>query len=173
VRHEEVQQAVLGGSQGNFALARAHAVTRIVELQTLDFDDVRAARGRRAPQNRLNAGEQLARRERLRDVVIRAALETADLVLLLGASGQHDHRDFLGIFGALQGARQLEPAHIRQHPIDEHQVGPHVDDPLARLAAVLGLAYVIPGAPQAEGNHVPNGLFVFDDEDALGGHLLS
>ena len=46
VGHEEMQQAVFGGSQGYLALARAHAVTGIIELESLYFHRVCGA-GRR------------------------------------------------------------------------------------------------------------------------------
>ena len=72
------------GPEGDFALPGAHAVARIVELQPLRFHDVGGARRGGTPQHGLDARQQLARRERLGDVVVGAALEAADLVLLLG-----------------------------------------------------------------------------------------
>ena len=43
--------------------------------------------------------------------------------------------------------------------------------PRAGLTAVLRFSHFVTRAPQAEGHHVANRLFVFDDEDALGGHI--
>src|SRR5271166_1523064 len=97
VGHEEVQQPILGRSQGNLALAGTDAVAGIVELEPLDLDHVGAAGGPCAAQYRLNARQQLARREGFGDVVVRTALETADLVLLLGSCRQYDDRNLLGI----------------------------------------------------------------------------
>ncbi len=159
------------GPKRDFALPGAHAVARIVELQPLHFHDVAGACRSSTPQHGLDARQQLARRKGLGDVVVRAAFEAAHLVLLLGPGGEHDHRDLLGVLGALQRARQLQSAHVRQHPVDQHQIRPHIDDARARLAAILRLAHLVPGAPQSECNHVANRLFIFDDEDAFGGHV--
>ncbi len=168
-----MQQPVFGGPERDLPLAGADPMAGVVQLQALDLDDVSAApAGADAAQHRLDAREQLARRKRLGDVVVGAALETAHFVLLLGARGQHDDRDLLGVLGALQGAGELQAAHVRQHPIDQHQVRPHVDDPGARLAAILGLTHIVAGAAQPERDHVANAFFVFDDEDALGRHVL-
>ena len=170
--HEEMQQPVLGGPQGDFAVAGADPVAGVVEFQTLHLHHVGGARGRGAAQHRLDAREQLARRKWLGDVVIGAAFEAADLVLLLGSGGEHDDRDLLGVLGALQRPRELQAAHVRQHPIDQHQIRPAVDDARARLAAILRLPDFVSGAPQSEGDHVADGLFVFDHEDAFGGHVI-
>ena len=146
VGHEKMQQPVFGGAERDLALARADPMTGVIELQALDLHHVGRARRRGSPQHRLDAGQQLARRERLGDVVVGAALEAADLVLLLGSGGEHDDRNLLRVLRALQRAGQLEAAHVGQHPIDQHQIGPRVGDAGARLAAILGLVHVVAGA---------------------------
>ena len=171
MRHEEMQQAVLRGPQGDFAFAGTDPVARIVELEAVGLHDVGGPRRRGAAQHGLDACQQFPRGKRLGNVVVGAALEAAHLVLFLGASREHDDRDLFGILGALQGSGQLQSAHIRQHPVDQHQIRPHVDDSRPGLAAVFRLPDFIAGAPQAEGDHVANRFFVFDYEDALGCHV--
>ena len=91
----------------------------------------------------------------------------------LGACREHDNRDFLGILGAFQRPGQFQTAHVGQHPVDQHQVRSNIDDARSRLPAVLGLANFIACPPQSKGNHVTDALFIFNDEDALGGHIVA
>ena len=49
-----------------------------------------------AAQYRIDARQQLARRERLGDVVVGATIEARHLVALRGARRQHDHRQVAG-----------------------------------------------------------------------------
>ena len=126
---------------------------------------------RRATQHRVDARQQLARRERLGDVVIGAAVETHDLVLLFSARGQHDDRHFLGLLVALQRARQLEAAHVRQHPVDQHQIGALIGNAGARRAHIGRFAHFEAAAAQSECNHFADRPLVFDDQDLLGCHV--
>ena len=73
--------------------AAADAMAGAIERQPADLDASRRCRsGAAAPQHRIDARQQLARRERLGDVVVGAAIEAGDLVALGGARRQHDHR---------------------------------------------------------------------------------
>ena len=73
-----------------------------------------------AAQHRPDAGDQLARRVRLGDVVVGAELQPDDLVDLAVARGHHDHRharprpQLLAHVGA---------AHPGQHQVQQHDVG--------------------------------------------------
>ena len=68
-----------------------------VDAQRAVLDDasdaVGGGRRRRAPQHVAHPRRQLARRERLDDVVVGAELEADDAVDLVGAGGEQDHRD--------------------------------------------------------------------------------
>ena len=123
---------------------------------------------RRAAQHRVDARQQLARREGLGDVVVGAAFEARDLVALLGARGQHDDRQLAGLAVALQRARELEAAGVGQHPVDQQQVGQLVGDLGAARARVGGLAHFEAGAAQAEGDHLANRALVLDDQNLFG-----
>ena len=79
---------------------------------------VATAVGRGAAQNALDPGDELARIERLRQVVVGADLETDDLVHVLVASGQHQDRDV----GALaHAAADLEAVHVGQVEVEDDQ----------------------------------------------------
>jgi hypothetical protein len=96
-----------------------------------------------AAEHGLDAGEQLARRERLRQVVVGAELESGDAVGLLVARRQHQDRD---VRVAADAAADLEPVNVRQAhvehddpnraPFDFHErvlpaLGPHHREPVA------------------------------------------
>ena len=74
--------------------------------------------GRRAAQDRLHAGNQLARVERLRQVVVGADLEADDLVDVLVSCGQHQDRNV----GRLADATaDLDPVDVGQHQVEHDQ----------------------------------------------------
>src|SRR5580698_6091710 len=67
--HEKMQQAILSRTQGDLALARTHTMARVIEIQTSGFHHLSRTGRRRAPQNRLDARQQLTGREGFGDVV--------------------------------------------------------------------------------------------------------
>jgi hypothetical protein len=74
-------------------------------------------------QQAVGARQQLAHRERLDDVVVRARLETAHTVGLLAARRQHDERQALGGRLLAQAPAQLDAGQAGQHPVEDQQVG--------------------------------------------------
>src|SRR6266581_4841908 len=73
----------------------------------------------RATQHRVHAGEDLANREWLGDVVVGAKLETDDLVDL-GVLGRDD--DDRHAAALAKRAAEVEAAHPRQHQVEQHEV---------------------------------------------------
>src|SRR3954454_8712242 len=80
-----------------------------------------------APQDGLDSGRQLARRERLRDVVVRPELEPCNAVRLLVARGEHQDRP---LRARADPAADLEAVHARESDVEP--------DEAHRLAAQLG-----------------------------------
>src|SRR6266446_1914653 len=92
------QLELLGGEVHRVALhADLEAVAVDLELADLHVRLLLGVAGTGAAGDRADAGEQLARRERLGHVVVGAHLEAEDLVTLLDAAGVHDHGDVLGV----------------------------------------------------------------------------
>src|SRR2546430_7144795 len=83
VRHEELEHAVLGRPERDRARAHHHPMASLIEHQALEFDELVDAVGTAAAQHCVDARQQLPRRERLGDIIIRPALEAGDLVALL------------------------------------------------------------------------------------------
>ncbi len=171
MRHQERQQTVFRRAEADRAAVRQHPMPGLVERQAVARHPFLGPCGGAAAQHGLDARQQLARREGLGDVVIRAALEAGDLVGLLRARGQHDDRDVARILVAPQLPGQLQPAGVRQHPVEQDEVRPPVADARPRRLAVLGQCDLQAGAPQPESNEVANGLLVLDDQDPGFGHV--
>ena len=115
------------------------------------------------PQQRADAGRQLLRGERLREVVVGAGLEAGDDVVGVGPGGDHDDRD---VARAPDRPAHLEAVDAREHDVDEHDVGRVAVERLERVLAGLGLldlpALVLEG-------HLDRGadaLVVLDGQDA-------
>ena len=138
-------------------------MARLIQGEAIEFDHLVDAIDGRATQHRIDAGEELARGERLRDVVVGAAFEAGDLVALLGPGREHDHGELAGLTVALQRAGELEATHVREHPVDEHQVGALVGQRSPCRAAILGLADLKAGTLQTERDHFAYRALVLND----------
>ena len=119
-----------------------------------------------APQRRLHARAELAHRERLGDVVVRAELEPEDLVDLLGLRGEHDDRHRLAL-GA-QAPADLEAVHPRQHHVEHDEIEDLLVEARERLAAVGRLDHLVAVPLQREGEKGLDRLLVVDEQDSGG-----
>ena len=95
----------------------------------------------RAAQQRADPRAELADRERLRDVVVRAELEPEHLVELVVARGEHDDRHRAR---RPQPLADLEPVEPRQHQVEHDQVDRLLGEPPQRLLAVASLDNNVP-----------------------------
>ena len=73
-----------------------------------------------APEQRLDPAHQLAQPERLRQVVVRAELEADDLVDLVVAGGQDQHRRLRA--GGPEAAEDLEAVDAGQPDVEHDEV---------------------------------------------------
>ena len=101
-----------------------HAPRGLVDLDAADFDDVVlvdicADEAIISGQMRLHPRHQLTRRERLRDVIICAQPQTADLVnvIFLG----RDHQDG-GVESLADLAADVKAVHSRQHQVENEEI---------------------------------------------------
>src|SRR6188508_3071213 len=76
--------------------------------------------GPRASQHRVHSGQKFVDVKRFGYVIVRTEIESPELVGLLSPGGQHDDRS-----GAAppQRAEQLEAGRIREHEIEEDEIG--------------------------------------------------
>ena len=117
-----------------------------------------------SPGERTQAREELGKRKRLHQVVIRAAVETGNAVIDGVPSGQHQHRR--PDAGCAHAPADLEAVDVRQHHVQHDRVvlvrlrHPHSD-----VAAVgdVGRKPLVDEAAPDEARHPQ---LVFDDEHA-------
>src|SRR3546814_20324069 len=83
------------------------------------------------------------------------------------SSDLDDDRDLGGELLAAPAPGQFDAAGARQHPVEQDQVGDAVGDRLLRLACVAGVGRFVFPLAQGEGDHLADGRFVVDDQDAL------
>src|ERR1700683_2680076 len=115
----------------------------------------------------MDARQQLARRESLRDVVVGPSLKPRHLVALLGASSEEDDGQLARLAISLERPRKLKPAHVGQHPVDENKVGASIGERGAGTATVFGLTHVKTRAFQAKGDHLPDRPLILNDQNLL------
>jgi hypothetical protein len=166
---QPVEELELGGGQAQLAPVQPHDVRREIDHQRLEGDallrDLVAAV---APENRLDAQHQLARRERLDDVVVRPQLEADHAVGLGAARGQHDDRDAAGLLLLAQDAGHLGAGEGREHQVEHHQVGAFAAGKIDRLAAVRGADHPVARLHQVVAHQFDDVLLVVDHQNRLG-----
>ena len=86
-------------------------------------------------EQRANASDQLARGERLREVIVGTELEANDLVDLGVARRQHQDRH---VTLAPDPPADLEPVNVRQHHVEDDDLGPILAERLKSALAILG-----------------------------------
>ena len=115
-----------------------------------------------ARRSTVRTRRQLARRERLRHVVVGAELETDDPVGLLAAGRQHDHRQARA---RADPAAELEPVRPGQHEVEHDEARRVALDELARPAPVGRLERLEALALQVADDDLADRRLVVDDEN--------
>ena len=172
--HEQGEEVELLARELQRLAVERHGARRRVELDGADLQ--RAGRrggrgGARAAQDGADAGDELARAERLDDVVVGAELEAQHAVGLVAAGGEHDHRHALAV---AQLAQQVEARAVGEHDVEEHEVGALAAGDLEpgrqRAGRLRAEALASEGFRQRNGDR----LFVLDEQHhpRLGVHAL-
>ncbi len=116
-----------------------------------------------AAQHSAHPRQQLTRRVRLGDVVIRAELETDDDVDLGVLRSEHDDRH---VRGGADLAAHLGPGNAREHEVEQHDIRAVVTEGGDRGRPVLCDLDVVAFSAQQVGERIGEVGFVFDEEDA-------
>src|SRR5206468_3048277 len=159
------QHLELGRGEAHLAAVDRHLALLEVDLHAADRGRLgrQYLGGAAPPQERLRPRDQLARAERLGQVVVGPDLEPVDLVGLGRPRGQHQDRHRRVHPHA---PHDLEPVQLRHHQVEDHQVG-NVGHRLGeRVLAVTG-GYDLVALPlEQEGNQVTDVLVVVCDQYA-------
>ncbi len=123
-----------------------------------------------APQQRSHAGQQLAQRERLDEVVVGAGVEAGDAVVDLLARGQHQHGR--AVAAVAQPAADLEAVDVGHRDVEDHGVVGRAGELLERFAPVDRLRHFVALERQRARQRALHGRLVVDDQYArLFGHV--
>ena len=82
--------------------------------------------------------------QRFVDEVVGAVLERLDEALVVVLRGQHQHIDAATDSGLAQAAREFEPIHLGQYPVDDHHLGLDLEGQFEALAPVDRLEHLMP-----------------------------
>src|SRR6185295_3326940 len=164
-RHDEL---VLQRGQRPFGAVEAHRARIAIDFETAEAQHARP-RGRvGAPQERAQPGEQLARLERLRKIVVRADFEADYAVHGLAARREHeDRRVPLGP----QAPAHLQAVDVGQREIEHEHVVGLASEALERGGAARHGGDVEARRAEVFGHHRGEAGIVFDQENSLG-HLV-
>src|SRR5579883_2034506 len=136
--HEELEQLLLAGGELDLPSAAGDLPGDQVELQVRDPQHRRLGGARAAPQQRLDAREELGEREGLREIVVAARLEAADAVIDRAKRTQNQYRS--GEARAPQLLDDGQTVDVRQHPVGDDQVefaGERAGEPLTAVRGVI------------------------------------
>ena len=166
VEHEVAQQAVLGRGELD-VLPRAHDLVRVlVELDVLEREAARLGLGQAAAaQDRADPGDELLEAEGLRDVVVAAEGEAADLVVGRVAGREEDDRHPRALGAEALG--DVEALHVREHDVEHDEVRLERGDRGERVGAGPGRLDLEALEAQGHAHDVDDVGLVVDDEDAV------
>src|SRR5437868_8038467 len=142
------------------APARVDDEVAVPEDRALPVDAVR----RRAAHDRPHPRNELARIERLRHVVVGADLEADDLVHVLIARGEHEHRQITALADPLA---DLDAVDVGQHEVEDDERGLLGLDEAQRLVPARSRADGVARVLQIGGDEGRDRRLVLHDENRL------
>jgi hypothetical protein len=154
------RQLHLLAGDGHLAPTRVDSELAVLENRAHELPSLGAG----TAEDRLDAGDELAGVEGLRQVVVRAHLEPDDLVDVLVSRAEHENRNV----GALaDAATDVDPVEIGQHQVEDDQQGRARARLLDGVAARAGTAHVEAGALEVHPHERRDARLVLDDENRL------
>jgi hypothetical protein len=129
--------------------------SQVAKAQCLDaigsarggFGDERVDDGPSRPEPRLNAQHELAHAERLDYVVVGTDLEPNHAIDFLGPGREDDDCGLVGAWRLANPAADLHARHVRQHQIEQDQIGMEgFQRSQGQFATVSDLDFVAAGA---------------------------
>ena len=110
----------------------------------------------------MHAGDDLGERERLGDVVVAADREPLDLVRGVVPGGEEEHRDVDAV--AAEPLRDRDAVEVREHDVEDDEVGPEVLDPGQRVPTVGRRGDLEALVAERGGHRVGDRRLVVDDQ---------
>ena len=162
VLHERKQQLVFLVRERDLLSVRQHRVRRRVGPDHAQLQAGGALLHARAAQHRAHAREQLHHAEGLGHVVVRARVQTLDLVVLRALGREQDHRQLARAGAGAQPRKDGQSVLLRQHDVQQQQVGRLPLHCLAHGRAVLKAVRVKPARRQRVEHQLADARVVLD-----------
>ena len=167
---EGFEELELLGAQRHRRPADMHLVARRVEHDIAHHERPATAPAVRPPKHCLDARHKLTRIERLGQVVIQARVEAIDLLDIVRARGERQHRSV----GPLpQLAEQREPVRIGEPEVKDHERRVSASEERASLGAVGRVLNDESGVLQIERHELRDGWVILDDHDPGAAHAAN
>ena len=142
------------------------ACSHVAQVRARRSRPVASRAQRVAGEDRGDPRGELARAERLDDVVVGAGLEALLDVGLLGAGGQHDDRQAVHVGVLPQRAGGVEAAHAGHHHVEDDQVGLLGGARLDGCSSVTDRDDLVPAVTQLEHDEFADVRVVVSNHDA-------
>src|SRR3954452_7245078 len=166
VEEEVAEQAELGGGELDLVARAPDLVAVLVQLQVAVAQPRRSVAVVSAPDAAQEGGDperELLEREGLGDIVVTAAYEARDAVVLGVARGEEDHRD--EIARGAQPAAHFEAVDVGEHDVEHDEVGGGVGRGVEGRVPGRRGGDLVPEVAEGRRQEVRDGGLVVDDED--------
>jgi len=124
----------------------------------------RVSQPARAPEQRPHPGKQFIGAERFDQVIVRAGVESADAIVNLPLRREHQHGHVVG--EAAQFRTEREAVQLRQHDVQQHEIGLFLERALESGLAITGGQHAVAFGFKTILQRGAHGQFVFDDQEA-------
>ena len=141
---QDAQELELDRREVDLLVLAPYHAGREVDLQAVDREPRLGVMPLGAPQHRAQAGHELARRERLDDVVVGAGLQRLDLLVLGIHGGQDDQRHLTPLAHA---AADVGAVAVGSSRLDDDGVGHAQRRTVERIGRSARHVHVEPGGP--------------------------
>ena len=173
MRHEEMQQPELSGAKLDLLGIAGHTARRWIELEPPRLYG-RIERFRSlAPQHRTDARHQLIGGKRLGEIVVRASVQTRNLVGFFSTRGQHDQGQIACPGRRAPSLGQGHPGLARQHPVENGEVWQHTVHSRLGLLGTAGHNHFKAGMAQIDRDQLGNRRLVFHHQNQAHARLLA
>ena len=160
------KQLELGGGQVDLLPLDHDLVSRDVnhEVTEVEHLELRLGLGVSAAEQGAHAGDELARREGLDEVVVGTQLEADDAILDLALGGEHDDGHVRGL---ADGAADALAGELGEHQVEDDEVERVLLELLDGALPIAHPAHDVVLSLEVRGHCVTNGLLVLDQQNLL------
>ena len=120
--HHVQDKFELGWPETKVSVAALNPMRSSIKFNVTERQQIGNQIGSGAAQKRLHARQNFVDRERLHDIVVRSSRKSANAVCFLPARCQHKDRQIARLRALANPPAELNPAYLRQHPIEHDEI---------------------------------------------------